>query len=61
MKGVDVMDIRFAVEQSALAQLCPEDRVDDVWEVVHTMELPQSQKQLDSDVFYALRKLGLAR
>lgn len=55
------MDIRFAVEQSALAQLCPEDRVDDVWEVVHTMELPQSQKQLDSDVFYALRKLGLAR
>ncbi len=61
MKGVDVMDIRYAVEQSAVAQLCPPDRVDDVWEVVRTMELPQSQKQLDNDVFYALRELGLAR
>lgn len=59
MKGVDVMDIRYAVEQSAVAQLCPPDRVDDVWEIVKIFEFPESQHQLDSDVAYALRALGL--
>lgn len=58
-KGVEVVDIRFAVEQSAIAQMCPEDRIDDVWDVIHTMELPQSQKQIDNDVLYVMHGLGL--
>lgn len=55
------MNMQLAVEQSAIAQSCPEDRVDDVWQFVRRLEYPQSQKHLDNDVFYAMRELGLAR
>ena len=61
MNGGNVMNMKYAVEQSAIAQACPDNKIEDVWEVVRTMELPQSQKHLDNDVFYAMRELGLAR
>ncbi len=59
MSDFDVRDIRLAVQLSAAEQLCPEDMVDDVWEIVKVFEFPESQHQLDSDVAYALRALGL--
>lgn len=54
------MNIKEEVAKSAIKQGCPEDRVDDVWEAVRTLELPQSQQQLYRDVFLAMREMGLA-
>mgnify|MGYP007003537046 FL=1 len=52
--------MRIVVNESAIKQGCPEDRLFDVWHIVHALEAPQSQKQVDSDVHYALTELGLA-
>ncbi len=66
MAGVDKkigqceMNIKEEVVKSAIKQECPANRVDDVWESVRTLELPQSQNQLDRDVFLAMREMGLA-
>jgi len=54
------MNIKEEVIKSAIKQECPVDRIEDVWESVRTLELPQSQQQLDRDVFLAMREMGLA-
>lgn len=54
------MNIKEEVVKSAIKQECPANRVEDVWESVRTLELPQSQQQLDRDVFLAMREMGLA-
>lgn len=54
------MNIKKEVARSAIKQQCPPDRVEEVWNSVRTLELPQSQQQLDRDVFLAMREMGLA-
>lgn len=52
-------DMRLVVYESALSQGCPEDRLFDVWAIVHKLEAPLSQKQVDGDVAFAMKRLGV--
>lgn len=51
-------EVRRLVDETAIENGCPTDRLDDVWAVVSSLELPMTKKHLENDVLFAMGKIA---
>lgn len=50
-------EVRRLVNEVAIENGCPTDRLDDVWAVVSSLELPMTKRHLEDDVLFALSRI----